>query len=114
MNGCANKTSFDTNLTFSCVIAESSYVPSTGSQPPISKKQAGIELIATDKQVISWLNDNIVSAWQRMLAQKFPEIGGLEDTIKQNAASFSVKKRKFVQVMSFWGMPLGSCIQHRL
>ena len=38
-----------------------------------------------------------------MLAQKFPEIGGLEDTIKQNAASFSVKKGKFVQVMNLGG-----------
>ena len=97
MNSCANKTSSDPNLTSSCVVPDSSYVPSTGSQPPILKKQAGIELTATDKQVISsgqWLNDNVISAWQRMLAQKFPEIGGLEDTIKQNAASFSVTKGK--------------------
>ena len=79
MNGCANKTSFDPNLTSSCVVPDSSYIPSTGSQPPILNKQAGIELTATDKQVISsgqWLNDNVISAWQRMLAQKFPEIGG--------------------------------------
>ena len=52
MNGCANKTSFDPILTPSCIISDS-YVPSTGIQPPILKKQAGIELTATDKQVIS-------------------------------------------------------------
>ena len=89
----------------SCVVPDSSCIPSTGSQPPILKEEAGIELTATDKQVISsgqWLND-VISAWQRMLAQKFPEIGGLEDTIKQNAARFSVKKGKFVQVMNLGG-----------
>ena len=67
------------NLTSSCVIPDSSYVPSTGSPPPILKKEAGIELTATDKIGISsgqWLNDNVISAWQRMLVQKFPEIGG--------------------------------------
>ena len=87
----------------SCIIPDSSCIPSTGSQPPILKEEAGIELTATDKQVISsgqWLND-VISAWQRMLAQKFPEIGGMEDTIKQNAAS--VIKGKFVQVMNLGG-----------
>ena len=52
MNGCANNTSFDPILTSSCIVSDS-YVPSTGSQPPILKMQAGIELTATDKQVIS-------------------------------------------------------------
>ena len=106
MNDCANKISFDPNLTSSCVIPDSSYVPSSSSQPLIWKKQDGIELTTTDKQVISsgkWLNDNVISAWQRMLAKKFPEIGGLEDTIKQNAASFSANKGKFVQVMNLGG-----------
>ena len=48
-----------------------------------------------DKQVISsgqWLNDNIISAWQRMLTQKFPEIAGLENTIKKKQQDFVLKR----------------------
>ena len=36
-----------------------------------------------------------------MLAQNFPEIGGLQDTIKQEAPEYRISTEKFVQVLNF-------------
>ncbi len=69
---------------------------------PVWVKKTLYTLRESDRQLVTseWLDDNIIRASQLILAQQFPDIGGLEPpTLEQNKA-FQSHAGDFVQVLN--------------
>lgn len=65
----------------------------------------GQVLLMEDKYLIEsgkWLNDRIISAWEFLLQQKYPSVGGLHSTVKVSKRRFKrePQKREIVQVLN--------------
>ena len=65
----------------------------------------GNDLLMEDKWLIEsgkWINDRIISAWQFLLQQKYPSVGGLHSTVVVSKRKFKRDSRKHevVQVLN--------------
>ena len=61
-----------------------------------------LDLLPEDKEVIlsgGWLNCRIMSGWQFLLKQKYPEVGGLQPTF----GAFQPSEKEMVQVLNSGG-----------
>ena len=69
-------------------------------QPLLACK--GLNLTTKDKSVIlngDWLNDIIISAFQHLLKDQFPNAGSLQDTVLGRSFQFESCKKELVQIV---------------
>ena len=50
-----------------------------------------------------WVTDNIINAYQQLLRNAYPHIGGLENTSVGETLAFTIQKGEFVQVLHVSG-----------
>ena len=64
---------------------------------------ADFSLRVTDRDTLlcptPWINDVIANAAQSLLAKKFPDLAGLQDTILGPAMMFSPRAGDFIQII---------------
>ena len=75
-----------------------------GNEPNNWVKIQDLILYAADKEMLTsgdWLSDNLVSAAQHLMKSRYPNVGGLQNTILQRASSFDVQgSTPFVQCLN--------------
>ena len=62
------------------------------------------QLYNSDKETIlrdgGWLQDNVITCAQNLLAQQYPHVGGLQPPVLTKRNQFAVQGSQFVQILS--------------
>lgn len=73
---------------------------------------SNLKLRPEDKLIINkgkWLTDTIINAFQILLQNFHPQVGGLQDTVLAETLAFNIEKGDFVQILNLSRAPGSQC-----